>query len=114
MFFNGILSNFESILSDAFKLLEQRFMRLGRGYDHFWWVSAACSIVQTKLEPELAEEIKLRATERVAELYRKKMTHMERDSVPLHDGDVSSMESSGDTEATWISVSSLLIFLSIS
>jgi hypothetical protein len=105
MFFNGMLSNFALILSDAFKLLEEKFMRLGRGYDHFWWVSAAYSIVQAKLEPELAEEIKLQATERVAELYRKKLAHIETNSLTQHEADTASMHNNESTEGNWTSVS---------
>ena len=114
MFYNGILSKFSLILSDAFKLLEERVMRLGRGYDQFWWVSAAYSIVQAKLEPGLAEEIMLQATERVTELYRKKLAHMETDSLMLHEGDMTSMESGGNTEGTCISVGQLPCFPSSS
>jgi hypothetical protein len=103
MVFSGILSNFSSILGIAFKLLEEKFMRQGRGYDHFWWVSAACSIVQVKLEPELAEEIKLQTTERVAELYRKKLAHMETDSI-LQEGHTHPVENGGNSDGTWISL----------
>lgn len=78
-------------------------MRSGRGYDHFWWVSAACSIVQAKLEPELAEEIKLQATERVAMLYRRKLTYTETGSAMLREGDLPPMEDSGNAEGNWVS-----------
>lgn len=104
MVFSGILFNFSSILGIAFKLLEEKFMRQGRGYDHFWWVSAACSIVQVKLEPELAEGIKLQTTERVAELYRKKLAHMETDSAILQEGHTHPVENGGNSDGTWISL----------
>jgi hypothetical protein len=103
MLFSSILSNFSSILAIAFKLLEDKFMRQGRGYDHFWWVSAACAIVQAKLEPELAEEIKLQATDRVAELYRNKVAYTETGSLTLPEGEIPPMQGS-NAEGTWVSV----------
>jgi hypothetical protein len=113
MVFSGVLSNFSSILGIAFKLLEEKFMRQGRGYDHFWWVSAACSIVQVKLEPELAEEIKLQTTERVAELYRKKLAHMEAESAVLQEGHTYPVENGGHSDASWVSLVSGLPFLEL-
>jgi hypothetical protein len=104
MLFSSLLSNFSSILASAFKLLEERFMRSGRGYDHFWWVSAACSIVQAKLEPELAEQIKLQATERVAELYRRKLAYTETVSTMVQEGEIPPLEDGGNAEGTWVSV----------
>lgn len=78
-------------------------MRRGRGYDQFWWVSAACSIVQAKLEPELEQEIKLQATGRVAELYRRMLAYRETEPTTLQEGDMPSMEGEVNADGTWVS-----------
>lgn len=85
-------------------------MRRGRGLDQFWWVIAACSIVQTKLEPELEEEIKLQATERVAELYRRMLAYMETGSSTLQ-GDMPPLEGGASADGTWVSMVSVLQYL---
>jgi hypothetical protein len=65
------------MLEDAFKILEERSMRRGRGYHQFWYISVAFWLVQSKLDPENASKFKLQAMERVARLYHKALAHME-------------------------------------
>jgi hypothetical protein len=82
-------------------------LRRGRGYHQFWWVTAACSLVQAKLEPGRAGELTLQATERVAELFRKTLEHMKNvptEPVPMQAGDLPSTEGGMQIGGTWISV----------
>jgi hypothetical protein len=78
IFFSGFLAGFQSMLDDTFKILEERCMRRGIGYHQFWYISAACSLVQTKLDPETAMTLRLLATERVYNLYRKGLETFEK------------------------------------
>lgn len=99
MLFRSILTNFSLLLAGAFKVLKERVMRRGRGYDQFWWVSAGCCAVQVRLEPELTDELKFQATERVAELYRKKLEHTVM--VPQGSAAGSPAEGGGQVAVTW-------------
>jgi hypothetical protein len=77
MFFEGILTNFSSILNQAFKIFEEKCMRQEGGLYFYWHVSAAYGLVQSKLDHESSASSKLEATDRVAELYHKMLAFQE-------------------------------------
>ncbi|KAG0650421.1 Transcription factor lepE [Hyphodiscus hymeniophilus] len=87
MFFQGILANFDSILNLAFSVLEERCMRRGEGFQFYWHVSAACGLVQSKLGRESDEDVKSRATNRIAKSYHRVLAFQEGpdkpDTIPL-------------------------------
>lgn len=83
MFFRGVSSVFPEILDKALRILEERAMRPGRGQHLFWFISAAYSLVQSKITPEHSDVCKLQATERVAKLYYKMLAFREDTSRPF-------------------------------
>lgn len=50
-------------------MLEQRIVRLGTGYTHYWYMSAACSLVRTVIFPNVSAGQKEQAIDRVARQY---------------------------------------------
>lgn len=77
MFFQGILMNFPLILDEAFKILEEKCMRRGEGFQYYWHVSAAWGLVQSKLGHESFDDMKVQATDRIAKLYHKVLAFQE-------------------------------------
>lgn len=77
MFFQGILTDFSSILNQAFKVLEEKCMRQGEGLYFYWHVSAAYGLVQSRLDHERSASLKLEATDRIAKLYHKILAFQE-------------------------------------
>lgn len=59
------------MLEQAFEILEERAVRLGRDFKNFWFVSAASGLVQSKLAPEHAAFFRDQTTDRVAKLFHK-------------------------------------------
>lgn len=52
-------------------------MRPGRGFHQFWFVSAAWSLVRTRLNPDLAQVLKQRAPDKLSKLYYKVLAALE-------------------------------------
>jgi hypothetical protein len=77
MFFQGVLMNLSSILDEAFKVLEEKCMRRGEGFQYYWHVSAAWGIVEWKLGRESFEAVKVQSTDRIAKLYHKVLAFQE-------------------------------------
>lgn len=65
------------MLDDAFKVLEEKCMRRGEGFQYYWHVSAACGLVQSKLGNESFEDVKVRATDRIAKFYHRVLAYQE-------------------------------------
>lgn len=73
------MAEFPSMLRTVFKILEDRALRTGCGLRLYWYVSAACGLVETKRNPDRIAEMKLEATERIAILYQKMMDAWEHE-----------------------------------
>lgn len=58
-------------MEDALDLLEGRITRLGTGYTHYWYISAALSLVQSTIMPNKLTTQKQQAVERVALQYQR-------------------------------------------
>ena len=65
------------MLDLAFKILEERCMRKGEGFQFYWHVSAAHGLVQSKLGNESFEDVKARATDRIAKFYHRVLAFQE-------------------------------------
>ncbi|KAF2680180.1 hypothetical protein K458DRAFT_445398 [Lentithecium fluviatile CBS 122367] len=62
---------FERTMDKAYRVLEQRALRPGRGNHQYFYVSAAHSLAGTLFEPERAQALEKQATDRVCKLYYK-------------------------------------------
>jgi hypothetical protein len=82
MFFQGILINISLTLDEAFKVLEEKCMRRGEGFQYYWHVSAAWGIVEWKLGRENFEAVKVQSTDRISKLYHKVLAFQERPRKP--------------------------------
>ena len=82
MFFKGVFASFAPMLKRAFKVLEERCMRRGEGFQFYWHVSAAYGLVQSKLGSESLEEMKMRATDKLAKFYHKVLAFQESPEKP--------------------------------
>ena len=72
-------------MEKALRLQEERSMRPGRGNHQFWYVSAAYSLVSTKLEPQRAEILQIQSTDRISKLYFKILGSQEESKYYLVD-----------------------------
>jgi hypothetical protein len=61
-------SLFDESMEKAFRLLEQRSLRPGRGNHQYWYLSAACSLVGIQFEPGRTQALEKLATDRVCKL----------------------------------------------
>jgi hypothetical protein len=77
VFFQGILASFGTMLDIAFKVLEEKCMRRGEGFQYYWHVSAAFGLVQSKLGNENFDDVKFRATDRIAKFYHRVLKFQE-------------------------------------
>jgi hypothetical protein len=64
-------SLFDDAIEKAMRLQEVRSLRPGRGNKQLWYVSAACSLVRMKFEPDRAETLKHQAGDRVSKILYK-------------------------------------------
>jgi hypothetical protein len=62
---------FEETMEKAFRILEQRSLRPGRGNHQYWYLSAACSMVNIQFEPGRTQALEKQATDRVCKLLYK-------------------------------------------
>lgn len=61
----------DACLETALRLQEERAMRPGRGYEHYWYISAALSLAEMQFQPAQADELARKAVDRVAKLLYK-------------------------------------------
>ncbi|KAJ4302986.1 hypothetical protein N0V90_001877 [Kalmusia sp. IMI 367209] len=59
---------FHATFAKALRLLEERSMRPGRGNHHYWYISAAISLVTIQYEPENTRVLERQASDRVCKL----------------------------------------------
>jgi hypothetical protein len=109
-FFSGVMANFPQMLNGAFKIMEERSMRRGRGLQQAWYVSVAWSLVEMKMDPERAPTIKAQATERVAALYRSILDSWEREVRPQKPLSTSgtALQTVGPDTSSWFYSASVL------
>ncbi|KAF1971756.1 hypothetical protein BU23DRAFT_469893 [Bimuria novae-zelandiae CBS 107.79] len=72
---------FEATKMSALRLLEERSMRPGRGNHHFWYLSAAISLVETQYRPEDIQMLEGEASERVCALLYRMLALQDEDEV---------------------------------
>jgi hypothetical protein len=58
-------------------MLEQRITRLGTGYTHYWYISAARSLLRSAIQPEKLMEQKQQAIDGVARQYYRVLASQE-------------------------------------
>jgi hypothetical protein len=58
-------------------MLEDRITRLGTGYTHYWYISAACAFLRSALSPEESTAQKQQAIDRVARQYYRVLASQE-------------------------------------
>lgn len=64
-------SLFDDTIEKAMRLQEERSVRPGRGNKQLWYVSAACSLVRIKFDPDRADTLKHQAGDRVSKILYK-------------------------------------------
>ena len=69
IFLDSQSSMFIRYLESALLMLEQRITRLGTGYTHYWYISAARSLLRSAMQPEKLIEQKQQAIDGVARQY---------------------------------------------
>ena len=94
---------FEETMEKAFRLLEQRSLRPGRGNHQYWYLSAACSLAAIQFEPERAQALEKQATDRVCKLLYKML------SLQVDDGEVNVVQEVSLHTAHWACVSKLTV-----
>jgi len=67
-------------MHDTFKLFEERCMRRGRGFRQFWYLSAACSVAESQLDPSCATVARDAAPGRLSKLYLRAMESWEKEA----------------------------------
>jgi hypothetical protein len=77
MIFQGVLINFSLILDEAFKVIEEKCMRRGEGFQYYWYVSATYGLVRLRQGQESFDAAKVQATDRIAKLYHKVLAFQE-------------------------------------
>lgn len=100
-FFSGALASFPSLMEDAFKILDDRCLRVGREMYEYWYASCACNLVQLRLDPHRASIAILAAGDRVAALYGQILAAMVESPAPEDLQEPSAPPSLGPTEASW-------------
>ena len=65
----------------AFPIFEDKVLRLGESYNHFWFASAAFALAQGARDESL-EDKKRRAIERVSKLYYKVLAYQSGNKEP--------------------------------
>ena len=68
---------FIKYLESALLMLEQRITRLGTGYTHYWYISAARSLLRSAMQPEKLIEQKQQAIDGVARQYYRVLASQE-------------------------------------
>jgi hypothetical protein len=68
---------FIKYLESALFMLEQRITRLGTGYTHYWYISAARSLLRSAIQPEKLMEQKQQAIDGVARQYYRVLASQE-------------------------------------
>jgi hypothetical protein len=69
LFLDSQSNTFIQYMENALFMLEDRITRLGTGYTHYWYISAACSLLRTAMRPEDSSLQKQQAIDRVARQY---------------------------------------------
>ena len=70
---------FEVSMDNAFRMLEQRSLRPGRGNHQYWYLSAACSLVGIQFDPGRTQALEKQATDRVCKLAYKILSLQDED-----------------------------------
>ena len=69
LFLRSNNNNFIQYIEDTLSMLEDRITRLGTGYTHYWYISAACGLLRSTIKPSEAIVQKQQAIDRVARQY---------------------------------------------
>lgn len=69
LFLDSQSNTFIQYMENALLMLEDRITRLGTGYTHYWYISAACSLLRSAMRPEDSSIQKQQAIDRVARQY---------------------------------------------
>lgn len=69
LFLDSQSNTFIQYMENALFMLEDRITRLGTGYTHYWYISAACSLLRSAMRPEDSSAQKQQAIDRVARQY---------------------------------------------
>jgi hypothetical protein len=93
---------FDESIDKAFRLLEQRSLRPGRGNHQYWYLSAACSLVRIQFDPGRAQALEKQATDRVCKLWYKILSLQEESSEEYMAQEVSS------STLSWTSILTLI------
>jgi hypothetical protein len=68
---HSLSNSFFHYIQDALILLEEKITRLGTGYTHYWYISAAYGLIQLDKTPGNPTAQKQQAIDRVARQYFK-------------------------------------------
>lgn len=69
LFLDSQSNTFIQYMENALFMLEDRIKRLGTGYTHYWYISAACSLLRSAMRPDESSVQKQQAIDRVARQY---------------------------------------------
>lgn len=64
-------------VENTLTLLADRITRLGTGYTHYWYISAACALLKLTVLPEQATAQKQEAIDKVARQYYRVLASQE-------------------------------------
>ena len=77
LFLNSNNNMFIQYVEDALTMLEDRITRLGTGYTHYWYISAACALLRSAMLPRESTAQKQQAIDRVARQYYRVLASQE-------------------------------------
>ncbi|KAI9836674.1 MAG: hypothetical protein M1819_001310 [Sarea resinae] len=77
LFLNANSNAFIQYVEDALTMLEDRITRLGTGYPHYWYISAACALLRSAVSPEESTAQKQQAIDRIARQYYRVLASQE-------------------------------------